>query len=41
MGPESPGVHHPFGDALVVEVSDLLPQIEVLKEHRTAVTCLN
>ena len=28
------GVHDPLGDALVVEVGDLLPQVEVLQQGR-------
>ena len=32
----APGVHHPLGDPLVVEVGDLLPQVVVLEQHRPA-----
>ena len=28
------GVHDTLGDALVVEMSDLLPQVEVLEQRR-------
>ena len=31
------GVHHPLGDALVIEVGDLFPQVEVLEQGRPAV----
>ena len=30
------GVHHPLGDALVVEVGDLLAQVVVLQQRRPA-----
>ena len=36
MGPEPTGVHHPLGDALVVEVEDLLAEVEVLEQRRAA-----
>ena len=35
---EASGVDHPFGDALVVEMEDLLPEVEVLQQRRAAVT---
>ena len=31
---EAAGVDHPLGDALVVEVEDLLPEVEVLEQRR-------
>nr|BFF04185.1 hypothetical protein GCM10020241_58600 [Streptoalloteichus tenebrarius] len=31
-------VHHPFGNAFVVEVGDLLPRVEVLQQGRPALT---
>jgi len=36
----APGVYHPFRDALVVEVGDLLPQVEVVHQGRTPVARL-
>ena len=36
MGGRAAGVHDPLGDALVVEVGDLLPQVVVLQQHRSA-----
>ena len=32
----APRVHHPLGDALVVEVGDLLAQVVVLQQRRSA-----
>ena len=32
----TPGVHDPLGNALVIEVSDLLAQMEVLEQRRSA-----
>ena len=37
MGAEAAGVHDALGDALVVEVEDLLAEVEVLEERRAAV----
>lgn len=34
MDPEAPGVDHPLGDALVIEVEELLPEVEVLQKSR-------
>ena len=36
VGAEAPGVDHPLGDALVVEVEDLLAEVEVLEQRRAA-----
>ena len=36
MGGRTASVHHPLGDALVVEVRDLLTEVEVLHERRPA-----
>ena len=36
MGAEAPGVHDPLGDALVVEVEDLLAEVEVVEQRRAA-----
>ncbi len=36
MGAVAAGVHHPLGDALVVEMEDLLAEMEVLEQRRTA-----
>ncbi len=36
MGRRAPGVHHALGNALVVEVGDLLPEDEVFQERRAA-----
>ena len=36
VGGRAPGVHHALGDALVIEVGDLLPEDEVLEERRAA-----
>ena len=36
VGRRAPGVHHALGNALVVEVGDLLPEDEVLQERRAA-----
>ena len=33
---EAPGVDHPLGDPLVVEVEDLLAEVEVLEQRRAA-----
>ena len=34
VGAGAAGVHHPLGDALVVEVHDLLAEVEVLQQGR-------
>src|SRR5699024_6117994 len=36
MGAGATSMHHTFGDALVVEVHDLLAQVVVLQQHRAA-----
>ena len=36
VGRRAPGVHHALGNALVVEVGDLLPEDEVFQERRAA-----
>ncbi len=36
MGGRAPGVDDPFGDALMVEVHDLLAQMEVVEQRRPA-----
>ena len=36
VGGGAAGVHHPLRDALVVEVGDLLPEVEVLQQRRAA-----
>src|SRR5512132_2119506 len=33
-------MHHPLGDALVIEVSELLPEVKVLHQRGTALTRL-
>lgn len=38
VGARTAGVYHPFGDALVVEVGDLLPRVEVLQQRRPALS---
>ena len=40
MDPEPTGVHHPLGNAFMVEVEDLLAEMEVLEQRRTAVADL-
>ena len=36
VGAGTAGVHHPFRDALVVEVGDLLAGVEILQQRRAA-----
>ena len=36
VGAEAAGVDDPLGDALVVEVEDLLAEVEVLQQRRAA-----
>ena len=40
VGAEPAGVDDPLGDALVVEVEDLLPEVEVLEQRRAALAGL-
>ena len=40
VGPVAAGVDDPLGDALVVEVEDLLPEVEVFQQRRAAGTGL-
>jgi hypothetical protein len=37
VGCGAPGMHHPFRDALVIEVGDLLAQLKILELRRAAV----
>jgi hypothetical protein len=37
VGCGAPGMHHPFRDALVIEVGDLLAQVKILEQRRAAV----
>src|SRR6185503_11150741 len=39
MGRRAPCVHHSFGNAFVIEVSNLLAQNKVFEESRSALTC--
>ena len=40
VGGRAAGMHDPLRDALVVEVGDLLPEVEVLQQRRSAVAGL-